>query len=214
MTTEEILKRVDHTALSAVTTWEDIDRLCREGIRCRVASVCIPPGFVARAAKEYGDRLAICTVIGFPLGYQTTAVKVFEAQDAVRAGADEIDMVVNLGDVKQGDFEKVTAEIRAVRAAVGDKILKVIIETCYLSEEEKVALCGCVTEGGADFIKTSTGFGTGGAQVGDIALFRAHIGDRVRIKAAGGIRTREALEAFVEAGCDRIGSSSAVKILG
>lgn len=212
MNEQEILSRVDHTLLKAVASWEEVKKLCEEAIQYHTASVCIPPSFVGRVRAEYGS-LRICTVIGFPLGYHTTQAKVYEAEQAVREGADEIDMVINLGDVKEGRFDKVTGEIQEMKQAVGEHILKVIIETCYLTGEEKLALCHCVTEGGADFIKTSTGFGTDGAKLADVWLFKENIGPGVKIKAAGGIRDREELEKFVEAGCSRIGTSSAVKIL-
>lgn len=213
MNKQEIFARVDHTALKATTTWEAIRRLCQEALEYHTASVCIPPSYLKRAREAF-PALNLCTVIGFPLGYSTTACKVFETRDAVQNGADEIDMVVNLGDVKNGAFDLVTDEIRAVREACAGKVLKVIVETCYLTEEEKIRLCRCVTEGGADYIKTSTGMGTAGAQLEDIRLFREHIGSGVRIKAAGGIRTREAMEAFCLAGCDRIGCSAAIQALG
>lgn len=213
MNTSEIFAKVDHTLLKAVSSWEGIQALCRQAIQYGMASVCIPPCYVARVKKQFGEQLRICTVIGFPLGYSTTAVKVFEAADAVKNGADEIDMVVNLTDVKNGLFEDVTAEISAIRQAVPKAVLKVIIETCYLTEEEKIALCRCVTEAGADYIKTSTGFGTGGATLGDYALLRRHIGEQVKVKCAGGIRSREEFERFYEAGCDRIGASAAVDAL-
>ena len=213
MTNKEMLAHIDHTLLKATSDWAGIDKLCGEAIANGTASVCIPACYVKLLHEKYGDQLNICTVIGFPLGYSTTAVKIFEAQQAVFEGANEVDMVVNLCDVKNGEFEKVTEEIRAIKLAVGSKILKVIVETCYLTEEEKVALCKCVTDAGADFIKTSTGFGTGGATLEDIALFRANIGPAVRMKAAGGVRTAEAVAAYLEAGCDRIGTSSAVKEL-
>ena len=208
-----MLRHIDHTLLKAVSDWEGISKLCDEAVRYSTASVCIPACYVKRVHETYGDSLNICTVIGFPLGYSTTAVKIFEAQQAVFEGAGEVDMVVNLCDVKNGDFDAVTAEIRAIKQAVGDHVLKVIVETCYLTEEEKKILCRCVTEAGADFIKTSTGFGTSGATLGDIALFKANVGPNVRIKAAGGVRTAEAVRAYLEAGCDRIGTSSAVKEL-
>lgn len=211
MQQEEILKLVDHTALSAVASWEDIAGLCEEAIRYQMASVCIPPSYVKKAYEIYGDRLTICTVIGFPLGYSTTESKVFEAEDAVKNGASEVDMVINLGDVKNGEFDRVTEEIRKIKHAVGSNILKVIIETCYLTEEEKIRLCQCITDAGGDFIKTSTGFGTGGASIKDVELFKRHIGNHVRIKAAGGIRSREDFEAFYRAGVDRIGASCALK---
>ena len=213
MDTARIFSHVDHTVLKAVTTTEDVMALCREAITHRTASVCIPPRFVKAAKDAFGEALTVCTVIGFPLGYQTTAVKVAETVDAVAAGADEIDMVIALGDVKEGRFDEVTAEIAAVKEACGGKLLKVIIEACYLTEEEKITLCRCVSDAGADFIKTSTGFGTGGAVPADIELFKAHIDDSVRIKAAGGIRTREDMEHFLELGCDRIGTSGAVAAL-
>ena len=208
----EIFSHIDHTLLKAVSDWAGIQKLCDEAIRYGCASVCVPPSYIARIRAAY-PALNICTVIGFPLGYNTTAVKVFEVKQAIADGADEVDMVVNLGDVKNGEFAKVTAEISALRQATEGRILKVIVETCYLTEAEKIALCRCVTEGGADYIKTSTGFGTAGAALADIALFRQQIGPKVKIKAAGGIRTKADLVAFLEAGCDRIGTSSAVSLL-
>lgn len=212
MTNAEILSHIDHTLLRATSTAEEIDSLCEEALRLKTASVCIPPSYVGYVRDKY-PGVNICTVIGFPLGYNTTAVKCFEAEDAVKNGASEIDMVINLGMVKNGDFDGVEAEISAVKKACGEKLLKVIVETCYLTEEEKIKLCGCVTRAGADFIKTSTGFGTAGAKIEDIRLFSRHIGDNVRMKAAGGVKSREDLEMFIEAGCDRIGTSSAVKLL-
>lgn len=212
MDIREILTHVDHTLLKATATWPEIQSLCDEAIEWQTASVCVPPSYVKRIADAYGDRLTICTVIGFPLGYQTTEVKIAEAVQAAAEGAKEIDMVVNLGDVKDGNFGLVEAEIRGIREALPGSILKVIIETCYLSLNEKVALCGAVTAAGADFIKTSTGFGSAGASLEDIRLFREHIGAEVRIKAAGGIRTKEEMEAYLEAGAERIGASAAVKI--
>lgn len=214
MEASEILSRVDHTLLKATATWAEIETLCGEAIQYKTASVCIPPSYVKRAADTYGPSLVVCTVIGFPLGYSTTETKVFEVERAIAEGAREVDMVVNLGDVKNGDFAKVTAEIAALKKAAGGNTLKVIVETCYLTEEEKVQLCRCVTEGGADFIKTSTGFGTDGAQLADIELFKKHIGPGVKIKASGGIRTREDFEKFAEAGCQRIGASAAIKVFG
>lgn len=213
MENKEILSHIDHTLLKAVSTWEEIQQLCEQAIKLGTASVCIPPSFVGRVRDAYGGKVRICTVIGFPLGYQTTAVKAFETQRAVSEGADEVDMVINLGDAKSGEWEKITAEIRTLKEAAGGRILKVIIETCYLSKDEKIELCGCVTKGGADYIKTSTGFGTAGAALEDIGLMKAHIGPGVKIKAAGGVRTREDLERFLSAGCDRIGTSSAVQVL-
>lgn len=208
MDNAEILKHIDHTLLKAVSDEKGILDICKEAVEHKTASVCIPPSYV-KIAKEKFPSLNVCTVIGFPLGYSTTAVKVFETEDAVKNGADEIDMVINIGDVKNGSFDKVTEEISAVRKAAEGKILKVIIETCYLTEEEKIRLCKCVTDGGADYIKTSTGFGTAGAQKEDIVLFKNNIGKDVKIKAAGGIRTKEAMEEFIELGCDRIGTSGA-----
>ena len=213
MDNKEILSHIDHTLLKAVSTEEQIFALCDEAVQYGTASVCIPPSFVGRVKEKYGDRLTICTVIGFPLGYNTTAVKVFETSTAIAEGAEEVDMVVNLGDVKDGRFDKVTDEIRQLKAAAGQHILKVIIETCYLTEAEKTALCKAVTDAGADYIKTSTGFGTAGAKIEDIRLFKKHIGPRVKIKAAGGVRTKEDLELFLSEGCDRIGTSGAVALL-
>lgn len=208
MTNQEILSHIDHTLLKADAAAEQIARLCEEAVIYRTASVCIPASYV-RFARGKFPELNICTVIGFPLGYSTAAAKCFEAEDAVKNGADEIDMVINLGDVKNGDLGAVESEIASVKRSCGDKILKVIIETCYLTREEKIALCGCVTRAGADYIKTSTGFGSAGAEIEDIRLFAEHIGENVRIKAAGGIRTREDMERFLAEGCDRIGTSAA-----
>lgn len=208
MTNQEILSHIDHTLLKADASAEQIARLCEEAVIYRTASVCIPASYV-RFARGKFPELNICTVIGFPLGYSTAAAKCFEAEDAVKNGADEIDMVINLGDVKNGDLGFVESEIASVKRSCGDKILKVIIETCYLTREEKIALCGCVTRAGADYIKTSTGFGSAGAEIEDIRLFAEHIGENVRIKAAGGIRTREDMERFLAEGCDRIGTSAA-----
>lgn len=213
ITDAEILRHVDHTLLKADCSWAQIQTLCEEVIAYKTASVCVPPAYVARIKETYGDRLPLCTVIGFPLGYTLPGVKALEAREAIQQGADEIDMVINLGDVKSGDFERVEAEISALREASEGRILKVIIETCYLTREEKILLCGCVTCAGADFIKTSTGFGTAGATLEDVFLMKQHIGPDVRIKAAGGIRTREDMVAYLEAGCDRLGTSSAVSIL-
>lgn len=212
MTDSEIFSHIDHTLLRAVSSEAEIDRLCAEAVQYGTASVCIPPSYVRHAHEKY-PGLNICTVIGFPLGYNTTAVKCFETRDAVENGASEIDMVINLGMVKNGDFAGVEAEIKAVRESCGGKLLKVIIETCYLTDDEKISLCGCVTRAGADYIKTSTGFGTAGAKIEDIRLFAEHIGKEVKMKAAGGVKTREDLEMFLNAGCERIGTSSAVKLL-
>lgn len=213
MKNQEILAHVDHTLLRATSTWKEIQTLCDEAIANHTASVCIPPSYVKRVSKQYGEKLNICTVIGFPLGYNTAEVKVFEAQQAIADGAREIDMVINLGDVKNGDFDAVAKEITALRQAAAGHTLKVIIETCYLTEEEKIRLCACVSEAGADYIKTSTGFGTDGAHIEDIRLFKKHLADGVKMKAAGGVKTREDLELFLGEGCDRIGTSSALKLL-
>jgi len=209
----EILAHVDHTLLSATASWAQIQALCDEAASNGTASVCVPPSYIGRIRERYGNQLVICTVIGFPLGYSTTEAKLQEVERAVADGAGELDMVVNLGDVKNGDFAKVTAEIAALKKAAGKRILKVIIETCYLTREEKITLCGCVSQAGADYIKTSTGFGTAGATLEDVLLFKEHLGPGVKIKAAGGIRTKEDMERFLEAGCERLGTSSAVKLL-
>ncbi|MDO5540708.1 MAG: deoxyribose-phosphate aldolase [Eubacteriales bacterium] len=213
MNAKEMLKYVDHTQLKAFATWEDIKKLCDEAIECDTASVCIPPCYIRRVNDTYGEKINICTVVGFPLGYSVTAAKVAETQQALEDGANEIDMVINISDVKNGDFDAVEKEIKTLKDVVGDKILKVIIETCYLTEEEKIALCKAVTNAGADFIKTSTGFGTGGATLEDIKLFKEHIGEKVKMKAAGGVKSVEDLEAFIKEGCARIGTSSAVKMV-
>lgn len=213
MNREEILKRVDHTLLSQTATWGEIKAICDDAITYGTASVCIPPSYVKRVKEYVGGRMAVCTVIGFPNGYNTTAVKAFETEEALREGADEIDMVVNLGDVREGNFEKVTEEIRTLKQVCKDKILKVIIETCLLTEEEKIALCKAVTEAGADYIKTSTGFSTAGATFEDVALFAAHVGPDVKIKAAGGISSFDDAEKFVSLGADRLGTSRLVKIM-
>ena len=213
MNKKEILKRVDHTLLKAYATWEDIVTLCEEAIANETASVCVPPAYIKRIHDTYGEKITICTVVGFPLGYSVTEAKIAETRKAIEDGADEIDMVVNISDVKNGLYQKVEEEIRALKEVCKDKILKVIIETCYLTNDEKIAMCKAVTDAGADYIKTSTGFGTGGAVIEDIRLFKKHIGPNVKIKAAGGISTREDLEAFVKEGCDRIGTSRAVGLL-
>jgi deoxyribose-phosphate aldolase len=211
MDKKTVFSHVDHTLLKPESQWKDVDRVCKEAVDNGMASACIPPRFVKSAKEKYGNRLTVCTVIGFPLGYQTTRVKVFETQQAVLEGADEIDMVIHIGDAKAGSFDLITEEIRAVKAACSGKILKVIIEACYLTDEEKTALCGCVSEAGADFIKTSTGFGPSGAAHADIELFKKHLSPEVKIKAAGGIRTREAIEGYLAQGCERVGASSALK---
>jgi len=212
MENSRILSHVDHTLLKAAASWEEICTLCEEAIQYKTASVCVPPSYIYRIAQEF-PRLNICTVIGFPLGYSVVQAKQAEVEKAVADGASEVDMVINMGDVKNRDYDCITEEIRTLKRAAVGRVLKVIIETCYLTEEEKIALCKCVTEGGADYIKTSTGFGTGGALMEDICLFKQHIGPNVKIKAAGGIRSRQDMVDFLEAGCDRLGTSSAVKIL-
>lgn len=213
MTKQEILAHIDHTQLKPFCTWEDIRTLCEEALEYQTASVCVPPSYIDRIKSTYGDKINICTVIGFPNGYNTTAVKEAEVKDAIARGCNEVDMVINIGDVKNGDFDLVEQEIRTLKAATGNHILKVIVETCFLTEEEKIKLCQCVTNAGADYIKTSTGFGTGGATIEDIQLFAKHIGSAVKMKAAGGVKSREDLEMFFAAGCSRIGTSSAVKML-
>lgn len=207
MENKEILKYIDHTQLKAFATWDDITALCDEAVKAGCATVCIPPTYIDRVHQKYGSDLKICTVIGFPLGYSCTAAKVVEAREAIKDGASEIDTVVNIGDVKTGRFDEVKSELEEIRKACGGHTLKVIIETCYLTEEEKIRLCKIVTETGADFIKTSTGFGTAGATLEDIELFKKNIGPDVKIKAAGGISTIEEAKGFIEAGCQRIGSS-------
>ena len=213
MDKRDILSRVDHTQLQAYATWEDIVKLCDEAIANQTASVCVPPTYIKRIHDAYGEKINICTVVGFPLGYSVTEAKAAETRRALADGANEIDMVVNISDVKNGMYDQVEKEIRALKEICGDRVLKVIIETCYLTEEEKIAMCRAVTDAGADYIKTSTGFGTGGATLADVRLFREHIGKNVKIKAAGGISTVEDLEAFVREGCDRIGTSRAVGLL-
>ena len=209
----EILSACDHTLLRQDAVWEEIRQLIDDALRFGTASVCIPPSFVAEAAEYAGGRMPICTVIGFPNGYQKTEVKVFETEQAVADGADEIDMVINIGWLKAGKTEDLSREIRLVRAACPGKILKVIIETCLLTEEEKIAMCRLVTESGADFIKTSTGFAGGGATFSDVDLFRRHVGPGVRIKAAGGISTLEDAEEFLRLGASRLGTSRVVKLV-
>lgn len=210
---QEILSHVDHTLLKQEARWEDIQKIVEEGIRYECASVCIPPSYVKQAAEYAQGKVKVCTVIGFPNGYNTTAVKCFEASDAVENGADEIDMVVNLGWVKDGRWQDILEEIQAVKAACGGKVLKVIIETCQLTQEEKVKLCELVTESGADFIKTSTGFAGGGATPEDVALLRAHVGDEVQVKAAGGISSLEDGAAFLDLGATRLGTSRIVALV-
>ncbi len=212
MENKEILKHIDHTLLKAFATWEQIQALCDEAVKYQTASVCVPPNYIKRIREAY-PTLNICTVVGFPLGYSVTEAKVAEVKKALEDGVNEVDMVVNISDVKNGNYDAVEKEIAVLKETVGDKILKVIIETCYLTEEEKIAMCKAVTNAKADYIKTSTGFGTGGATIEDIELFKKHIGPNVKMKAAGGVKTVDDLEMFINAGCDRIGTSGAVKIL-
>lgn len=209
----DILGMVDHTLLSQTATWEEIKALCDDAVKYKTASVCIPPCYVKQASDYLGDRMKVCTVIGFPNGNCTTAVKVFETEDAVANGAAEIDMVINVGMLKAKKYEDVLEEIRKVKEACQGRILKVIIETCLLTEEEKIKMCELVTESGADFIKTSTGFSTAGATFEDIRLFAGHVGKNVKIKAAGGISSIADAEKFAELGADRLGTSRIVKIV-
>ena len=213
MNVSEIMKRVDHTLLSQSASWEEIRAICDDAVKYGTASVCIPPSYVKRAAEYLGGRIPVCTVIGFPNGYTSTAVKCFEAENAIREGADEIDMVINVGDVKNGRFDLVEEEIRRIKAACGDHVLKVIIETCLLTEEEKIQMCHVAVSAGADFIKTSTGFSTGGATFEDIALFAEHTEKKIGIKAAGGIKSFEDAEKFLFLGATRLGTSRLVAIL-
>ena len=212
MNIQEILSKCDHTLLSQSATWCDIKAICDDGIKYATASVCIPPSFVKEAKEYVGDKLAICTVIGFPNGYNTTAVKVFETADAIKNGADEIDMVINIGDLKAKKYDAIESEIKAIKATCGGKILKVIIETCLLTDEEKIKMCEIVTAAGADYIKTSTGFSTAGATKEDVALFAKHVGEGVLIKAAGGIASLADAEDFIALGASRLGTSRIVKI--
>ena len=213
MDTKKILSMVDHTLLLQTSTWDEIRALCDDAICYGTASVCIPPCYVKKAKEYVGGQMKICTVIGFPNGNHTTATKVFETMDAVNNGADEIDMVINVGMLRAKDYDYVLNEIREIKDACGEKILKVIIETCLLTEEEKIKMCEIVTESGADFIKTSTGFSTGGAMFDDSALFAKHVGKNVKIKAAGGISSMEDAERFIELGASRLGTSRIVKIV-
>lgn len=212
MDIQEILSKCDHTLLSPTATWEEIRALCDDGVRYGCASVCIPASYVRQAAEYLAGRLPVCTVIGFPNGYDTTAAKCFMAADAVQNGADEVDMVIQIGWAKEGKWDDITREIAAVREACHGKILKVIIETCLLTDAEKIALCQCVSDSGADFIKTSTGFAGGGATFEDVALFKKHVAPHVKIKAAGGISSLEEAEKFIALGADRLGTSRIVKL--
>lgn len=213
MCIKTLLSAVDHTLLAPDATWSDIKAVCDDGVKFGTASVCIPAAFVARACEYLGGRLPVCTVIGFPCGYSTTSAKVAETEDAVTNGADEIDMVINIGMLKEGNTDGVLAEIKAVRAACAGKVLKVIIETCLLTDSEKITMCDIVSKSGADFIKTSTGFSKGGATPDDIALFKKHVAPHVKIKAAGGISSLEDGQRFLELGAERLGTSRIVKIL-
>lgn len=213
MDIQKILSACDHTLLLQPSTWEEIKGICDDAKKYRTASICIPPCYVKKAKEYVGNEVKICTVIGFPNGNMTTASKVFETEDALRNGADEIDMVINIGMLKAKDYDYVLEEIKAVKAACKEHILKVIIETCLLTDEEKIKMCEIVTESGADYIKTSTGFSTGGATFDDVALFAAHVGPKVKIKAAGGISSLDDAEKFMELGASRLGTSRVVKIV-
>ena len=213
MDIKKILSSVDHTLLSQTATWEEIKTICDDGMKYNVASVCIPACYVKKAKDYVGNKLKVCTVIGFPNGYSTTKTKVYETKDAIDNGADEIDMVINIGMLKDGLYSEVEDEIRQIKGACGDKILKVIIETCLLTDEEKIKMCDIVTNSGADFIKTSTGFSTSGATFDDIILFKKHVGSNVKIKAAGGIKTLDDAEKFISLGASRLGTSRIIKLV-
>jgi deoxyribose-phosphate aldolase len=213
MNIQKVLSCVDHTLLSQTATLDQIKKLCDEGIQYKTASVCIPPSFVKQAKEYVGNKLPICTVIGFPNGYMTTATKIFETKDALIGGADEIDMVINIGDLKDKRYDLILNEIKLIKLTCQEKILKVIIETCLLTDEEKIKMCEIVTESGADYIKTSTGFSTGGATKEDLQLFAANIGKQVKIKAAGGIKTLADAEEFITIGASRLGTSSIIKLI-
>ncbi len=212
MDRREVFSKVDHTLLAQTATWQEIKQVCDDAVRFGTASVCIPPAYVKKAGEYLSGKVRVCTVIGFPNGYHTTAVKEFETKDAIANGADEIDMVINLGWVKDREFDKVEHEIRLLKAACGEKTLKVIVETCLLTEEEKIKMCEVVTNAGADFIKTSTGFSTSGATFADVGLFAGHVGEGVKIKAAGGISSFADAEEFIRLGADRLGTSRIVKL--
>lgn len=213
MNIQEILKHVDHTLLAQTATWEEIRQICDDAVRYQTASVCIPPSYVRQASEYVQGKVAVCTVIGFPNGYMTTKAKECETKDAIENGASEIDMVINIGWLKDGQYDRVEEEIRVLKNACGDKTLKVIIETCFLTEEEKIKMCEIVTRAGADYIKTSTGFGGAGATFADIELFARHVGPMVKIKAAGGISTLEDAAKFLELGADRLGTSRIIKLI-
>ena len=213
MQASEMLKYLDHTQLKPVAVWEDIKKICDEAVKYKTASVCIPPCYIQKVRETYKDSINICTVIGFALGYSTTETKVFETKDALEKGADEIDMVINITDLKNKEYEKILDEISKIKEAAGEHILKVIIETCYLTDEEKIKMCEIITKAGADFIKTSTGFGSGGATFEDVKLFSEHIGKNVKIKAAGGVSSIEDMQKFIDLGCARIGTSRGVSLV-
>lgn len=213
MDIKDILSKVDHTLLNPKATWEEIKNICDDGMKYSTASVCIPPSFVKRAKEYVGNRLKICTVIGFPNGYNTAEVKIFETENAIENGADEIDMVINLGDLMDKNYDNILSEITKIKSVCGERVLKVIIETCLLSEEQKIKMCEIVTKSGADFIKTSTGFSTGGATFEDIELFAKYVGENVKIKAAGGISSIADAEKFISLGADTLGTSRIVKIV-
>lgn len=213
MNQREILGKADHTLLSQEATWEEIKEICDDGIKYKTASVCIPPSYVQEAKNYVEDKVKVCTVVGFPNGYNSTAVKIFETKQAINAGADEIDMVINVGMLKDGKYDKVLNEVKLIKQACGDRILKVIIETCLLSEEEKIKMCEIVTEAGADYIKTSTGFSKAGATFEDVELFAKHVGKDVKIKAAGGISSFDDAKKFIELGASRLGTSRLVKVV-
>ena len=213
MDKKDILSKVDHTLLSQSATWKDIVEICDDAYRFETASVCIPPAYVKRAKEYLGGHIAVCTVIGFPNGYQTTAVKCFETSDAIKNGADEIDMVINIGMLKEKKYDQILEEIKRIKSICEDRILKVIIETCLLTEEEKIKMCEIVTSSGADYIKTSTGFSSGGATFDDIELFTKHVGKSVKIKAAGGIKSFDDAETFIKLGAERLGTSRLVAIM-
>ncbi len=213
MDNKEIFSMIDYTALKAFTEWTEIKKLCEEAIEHKMASVCVPPSYIKKIKDTFSDKINICTVIGFPLGYNSTDVKVFETKKAIEDGAGEVDMVINVCELKNKNYDYVENEIKAVRQASKGKILKVIVETCYLTEEEKIRLCKTVTDAGADYIKTSTGFGTGGASIEDIRLFKRNIGSNVKMKASGGVRSKEDMQAYIKEGCSRIGTSSAITLI-
>ena len=213
MNKQEILKYVDHTLLKQTSTWEEIKKVCDDGIKFNTASICIPPSFVKQAKQYVSDKIRICTVIGFPNGYNTTEVKIFETQDAIKNGADEIDMVINIGDLKAKKYDEILTEISKIKEACGEKILKVIVEICLLTDEEKIKMCEIISKSSADYIKTSTGFSTGGATIEDINLFKLNIKNGKGIKAAGGISSFEDAEKFINSGVTRLGTSRLVKII-